>query len=106
MRQFSREHFLLVLIGDEVRRQVAAIKLHAFDQIDFGGDIATFFDRDDSILADLQQGIRKDLTDFRIVVAGDGSNAGNLVSVVGLDAFGHADPALRQPRRRLSGHRD
>ena len=46
-----------VLIGDEVRREEAAVELHAFD--DFDGRLAAlaFFDRDHAVLADLEEGI-------------------------------------------------
>ena len=52
-------------IGHEVRRQIAAIELHAFDDIERGLERLAFFDRDDAVLADLVHRFRDDLADRR-----------------------------------------
>ena len=64
-------------IGDEVRAQIAAIKLHAFDDVDLGLATLALFDRDDAFLADSLKGLGHDLSDGRIVIARDGRNRGN-----------------------------
>ena len=40
-------------IGDEVRREIAAIELHAFDDVERRCRIVRLFDRDDAVFADL-----------------------------------------------------
>src|SRR5665647_2429295 len=49
---FHLGHHLLG-VGDEVGRDVAAIELHAFDDLDLGFHRLGFFDRDDAFVADL-----------------------------------------------------
>ncbi len=68
-----------------MRRQVAAVELHALDKRDFGRDLAAFLDGDDAVLADLLQGVRQNLADFRIVVAGDGGDRLHGFLVAGFD---------------------
>ena len=86
--------FLGILIGHEVGRKITSVKLHSFDQFDFGRDIAAFFNRNHTIFADFQQCVGKDLTNRRIIVAGDGSNAGDLFSIVRFDTLGHPSKFL------------
>ena len=62
---------MIVLIGDEVRREKAAVELHAFDDFDRRLVAAAFFDRDHAVLADLDEGIGQHVADRGIVVAGD-----------------------------------
>ena len=57
--------------GDEVRREVAAIELHAFDDFDGRLAAAAFFDRDHAVLADLHERVGQHVADRRVVVAGD-----------------------------------
>ena len=40
-------------VRDEVGAEVAAVELHAFDPLDFGGERLAFVDGDDAVLADL-----------------------------------------------------
>ena len=54
---------LFVLVGDEVRREVAAIELHAFDDLDGGFRLLAFFDRDHAVFADLHEGVGQHVAD-------------------------------------------
>src|SRR6266436_736457 len=69
----------LVGVGDEVGRDVAAVELHAFDDLEFGLKRLSFFNRDDALVADLLHGVGKELADFRVAVGGDGADLGNLL---------------------------
>src|SRR6516164_475870 len=69
----------LVGVGDEVGRDVAAVELHAFDDIKLGLERLGFLDRDDAFVADLLHGVRKELADFGIAVGGDGADLGDLL---------------------------
>ncbi len=80
--------FLVIFVGDEVRRQVAAVELHAFDQLDLRGDGPSLFDGDHAVLADLHQGVSQNLPDLRIVVAGDGGDGLDGLLVLGFDRLG------------------
>src|SRR5258707_8091959 len=56
----------LVGVGDEVGRDVAAVELHALDDVEFGFQRLGFLDRDDALVADLLHPIREELADFGI----------------------------------------
>ena len=58
-------------IGDEVRRDVAAIELHPFDDLDLGFERLGFLDRDDALVADLLHRLRDHLADRRIAIRRD-----------------------------------
>src|SRR5438552_3569339 len=47
----------LVGVGDEVGRDVAAVELHAFDDLKLGFERLGFFNRDDALVADLLHGV-------------------------------------------------
>ena len=64
-------------IGDEVRRQVASIELHAFELLAVGRQALAFLDGDHSILADLIHGVGEDLADLGVAVRGDGADLGD-----------------------------
>jgi len=65
-------------IGHKVRREVAAIELHTFDNLDLGIPALGFLDRDNAILANLLHGLGNQLTDFRIVVGRNCTDLCNL----------------------------
>ena len=71
--------FHLLRVGDEVRRQVAAVELHALDRLQRGLETLGLFHGDDAVLANLFHRIGDQLADFRIVVRGDGADLGNLL---------------------------
>ena len=61
-------------VGDEVRREVAAIELHALDDFERRLEATRLFNRDDAVLADLLHRLGDDLADRRVVVGGDGAD--------------------------------
>ena len=61
-------------IGDEVRREVAAVELHAFDDFELGLQRLRLFDGDDAVFADLLHRFGNDLADGLVVVGGDGAD--------------------------------
>src|SRR6202163_4298591 len=69
----------LVGVGDEVGRDVAAVELHAFDDLEFGLQRLGFLNRDDALVADLLHGVGKELTDFRVAVGGDSADLGDFL---------------------------
>ncbi len=58
-------------VGHEVGRQVAAIELHALDDVERGLERLGFFNRDDAILADLLHRLGDDRADRLVVVRRD-----------------------------------
>ena len=72
-------------IGDEVRREVAAVELHALDPFDFGAEALAFVDGDDAVFADLFHGFGEHLADFGVAVRGDGADLGHLFGALDLD---------------------
>jgi hypothetical protein len=101
---------MALLVVDEVRRQVAAVELHALDHVELVVQRLAFFDGDDAFLADLLHGLGDDLA--------DGSSAlaemvptwaiSLLLSEQGLESFlelgdGGGQTALSMPRFRSIG---
>ena len=78
-RQSSSTDFHLVGVGDEVGREVAAVELHAFDDVQLGLGGLGFFNRDDAFVADLFHGLGDHVADFVVAVGGDGADLGDLV---------------------------
>ena len=75
----------MVRIGDEVRREVAAVELHALDPLDLGAEALAFVDGDDAVLADLFHGLGEHLADFAVAVRGDRADLGHLLGALDLD---------------------
>jgi hypothetical protein len=70
----------LVGVGDEVGREVAAVELHAFDDVEFGLGGLGFFDRDDAFVADLLHRLGDHVADgFLVAVGRDGADLGDFV---------------------------
>ncbi len=78
--------------GDEVRRDIAAIELHALDEVGFELEALALLDRDDAVLADLVHHVRDQLTDFAVLGA-DGCHGRDLF--LGADVVGHVADGLR-----------
>src|SRR5882762_5514600 len=105
----------LVGVGDEVGRDVAAVELHAFDDLKLGLERLGFFNRDDALVADLLHGVGKELADFGITVGGDGADLGDFLvrgDLLGvLDEVGdhgvdsQVDTALQIHRVHAGGNR-
>ena len=69
----------LVGVGDEVGREVAAIELHALDDVELGLEALALLDRDDALVADLLHGLGDLGADLDVAVGGDGADLGDLV---------------------------
>ena len=57
-----------IRIGHEIRRKIAAIELHAFDDIQRGLDGLGLFNRDDAILADFLHRLGDNVADGGVVI--------------------------------------
>src|SRR5690606_17739885 len=68
----NRSHTLS--ISDEVWRQVAAVKLHTFYNVQRGFHAFRFIDSDNTVFADFAHGVRKKLADGVVVVSRDAAN--------------------------------
>ncbi len=73
---------LALLVVDEVRRQIAAVELHAFDHFELVVEARAFFDRDHAFLADLRHRIRNRLADALVGVRGDRADLRNRLRVL------------------------
>ena len=73
-------------IGDEVRREVAAVELHSLDRLERRLEALRLFDRDDAVLADLLHRLGDQIADLLVVVRGDGADLGDLLLALGRDA--------------------
>ncbi len=69
-------------VGHKVRRQVAAVKLHAFDHFQLRLHGLGFFHGDDAVLADLLHRFGNDVANGLIVVGGDGAHLGDQLFAV------------------------
>ena len=79
VRVFEQRH-LLVRIVDEVRRDVAAVELHALDQIQLVLEALAVLDGDHAFLADLVHRVGDGLADRLVGVRRDGANLGDLLA--------------------------
>ena len=73
-----------VAVGGEVGGDVAAVELHALDEVDGGVHGLGLLDGDDAVLADLLHGVGDLLADLDVVVGGDGGDVGDLVLLLDL----------------------
>ena len=76
----------LLLVGDEVGREVAAVELHPLDGLEDGLEGVVLLDRDDAFLAGLVHRLGEDLADGGVAVGGDGGDLGDVILAVGGDA--------------------
>src|ERR1700733_3040706 len=65
----------LLGVCDEIGREIAAVELHAFDDVEFGLQALSLFDRDDALVADLLHRVGDHLADRLVAV---GSNRADL----------------------------
>ena len=70
---------LLFRLVDEVRGEVAAVELHAFDDFEFVLEGLAVFNRDHAFLAHLVHGFGDDVADFSVGVGGDGADLGDFL---------------------------
>src|SRR6185436_408169 len=90
---------LVRLLVDEIRREIAAVELHALDHVEFVLQARALFHRDHAFLADLLHRFRDGLADGLIGVRRDRADLGNrLVVLAGLgelpDLFDGGDHRL------------
>ena len=105
----------LLSVGYEVWRQVAAVKLHALDDVELGIETFGLFDRDDAFVTDALHGFGNHLADLFLAVGRDCADLGNLIGggdflrlrlKRGDDGFdSHVNAALQVHRVHASGNR-
>ena len=77
------EHGLhAVLVGDEVRGDVALVELHTLDELELEPEGVRLLDGDDAVLADLVHRLGDHLADLGVVVRGDRRDVGDLVAAL------------------------
>ena len=77
-------HRHLVGIGDEVGRQVAAVELHALDDLELAVEALGLLDRDHALVADLLHGLGDHVADGLLAVGSHGADLGDLGRVLDL----------------------
>ena len=70
---------LLFRVVDEVGREIAAVELHALDDVELVLQALAVLDRDHAFLADLVHGVGDDLADVRVRVGRDGADLGDFL---------------------------
>src|SRR6185312_16414085 len=110
--QFALHRLLVV---DEVRREITAVELHAFDDVELVLEARTVFDRDHAFLADLVHRLADQLADVLVAVGGDradlrdrlgiGRRLGDLLEFLDGRAHGLVDAALPVHRVHAGGDR-
>src|SRR5690606_246226 len=103
----------LLGIGYEVARQVAAVELHAFNDIELGLGGLGFLDGDHTLVADLLHGLGDHVADFLLAIGGDSADLGHFGrggdllgrGLEGLDDLGNGqvDTALQVHRVEAGG---
>src|SRR5215468_11196734 len=68
----------LLGIGDEVRREITAVELHAFDDLDFGVERLGFLHGDHAFVADLLHRLGDHLADLGVAVRRERADLGDL----------------------------
>ena len=71
---------LLFRVVDEVRRQEAAVELHAFDDFELVGHAAAVLGLDDAVVADFLHRLRDHLADRGVAVGRDRADLGDLLT--------------------------
>ncbi len=105
---------LFFRVVDEVGREVAAVELHAFDDVELVVQALAVFDRDDAFFADLVHRVGNDVADRVVAVGRDRSDLGDFFrSGGGFGGFlefsnqgddGLVDAALQVHRVHAGGH--
>ena len=103
----------LLGVGDEIGREIAAIELHALDDVELGLEAFRLFHRDDAFVADLLHRLGDHVADRLVAIGGDRADLGDLLGrrdllgslVDVLDDCGHGDvdPALQVHRVHAGG---
>ena len=105
----------LLGVGDEVRRDIAAVELHALDHVELGLDALGLLDRDDALVAYLLHRLGDHLADLHLAVGGDradlrrlgrrGDLLRSLLQLVDDRVDGAIDATLQVHRVHARGHR-
>ena len=105
----------LLGIGDEVGREIAAIELHALDDIELRLGALGLLDGDDALIADLLHRLGNHLADCGVAIGGDGADLGDFLGGLNLlgarlDVLhdgenGEIDAALEVHRVHAGGNR-
>jgi hypothetical protein len=61
-------------VGDEIGAEIAAVELHALDDVDLGFERLVLLDGDDAFIADLLHRLRDHLADRGVAIGGDGAD--------------------------------
>ena len=69
----------LLGVGDEIGREIAAIELHAFDDVGLGLEALGLFDRDHAFIADLLHRLGDFFADEAVAIGRDRADLGDLV---------------------------
>ena len=103
----------LVGVGDEVRRDVAAVELHALDHVELGLQRLRLFDGDHALVADLLHRLGEEAADLGVAIGGDRADLSDLLVRgdplgVGLEVLhdgfdGDVDAALQVHRVHAGG---
>ncbi len=94
-------------VGDEVRRDVALVELHALGELQLGAHGVGLLDGDHAVLADLVEGFGEQVADVT-VAAGDRRDRGHVLTrldLAGCLAQGVADGLSRRVHASLETHR-
>ena len=104
----------LLGIGDEVGREIAAVELHALDDVELGLGGLGFFDRDHALVADLLHGFGDHLADRGVAIRRDGADLSDLLGGLHLlrtalhilhhRGHGYVDAALEVHRVHAGGN--
>ena len=100
-------------IGDEIRRKIPAIELHAFDDVELGLGRLGLLDGDHTLVADLFHRLSDHVANGGVAIGGNRAHLGNFVGRIDLrrpgldvlDDFGHrqVDAALQIHRVHAGG---
>jgi hypothetical protein len=88
----------LLGVGDEIGREVTAIELHPFHDVEFGLGGLGLLNRDDALVADLFHGVGYHLANRLVSVGRDRADLGDFFG--GLDLLRPAFDVLDDGRRR------
>src|SRR5713226_7201325 len=69
----------LLGIGDEIGAEIAAVELHALDDVELGLERLRLLDRDDALVADLLHRLGDHRADLAVAIRRDGADLGDLV---------------------------
>ena len=69
----------LLGVGDEIGREIAAVELHALDDVELGLEALGLLDRDHALVADLLHRLGDHLADLALAIGRDRADLGDLL---------------------------